>query len=386
MSVGNSASGGHSRSKIALLTAVLVVAMFMAVPVAVAYDSDAYTDGETGYTVTFTDKADDSELTQLGTTKSSVVNSAAGSVMGVFNFEFYTFKSTVDNIGTFEYTTADGAMVKGKTRTVLSATDLEVKGLKVTYTATSQTDMFDIDDSNTAKEKAMAEAMAAYFGTDKLSPGDTLVLEVSGRIEGALWFENNYADMNETQCLLEKRTSKISEVNKTEATLTFTPNGGIAKSITMKCDTMIGGSGTSTYDYGKPLSEVKAGDKVTVKEDVDSMNNDLSIKATIGDKDYYIDDLKPEGDDEDTYQQTVSIVLQSDIAIPDYMVEEIASFADTDNVKFDKSYSAAKSEFDSVYDDGFPAKKSKLPLIIGGVVAAVVIIGIVAFFIIRKKA
>jgi hypothetical protein len=51
-----------------------------------------------------------------------------------------------------------------------------------------------------------------------------------------------------------------------------------------------------------------------------------------------------------------------------------------------KSFNDAQSSYNDIQKKVDGEKKSNLPLIIGGVVAAVVIIGIVAFFIIRKRA
>ena len=128
------------------------------------------------------------------------------------------------------------------------------------------------------------------------------------------------------------------------------------------------------------------GDFYNVKTKFSTKSLSYSLKYTVGDDDYKVDDIESP-DTEVTVPAMAFAKDKSDVSVNASLKTFCDNPKDSDNVKTQVGYDKAESAYDSAVDEVSPAKKkTPVALIVVGVVAAVVVIGAVAFFVVKKKA
>ncbi len=383
-----SISRGKSPSPKHLIPAVVVVAAtLMAVPLSVAYDSHAFTDGEIGYVV----------RANAGVTYEELTDSKLGTDSNYTFFAFLIFSSggcfntgflSPSNIerGIKQYEQGAAGKVDGKSTTTLDALILKTEGTKYTFDITSNSEMIVVESEMTDKYKAVIDAIKAYFGTSTLSPGDRL--EISGDMQYIIAnkLTRTLIERNDTECVIGSEEGQTYLLREFKQTITYTPNGGQAKSITYTAKETANQVFTNTYDYKKPLSEVVGGsDEVTITPEYETDVHDCSIRYHVDGQEYVIDDAVFEKTG--THEAIAGVSISENIKVSDSAIAKINSFADTEHLRYEKGYSAADSMFESVCSADDPAdEKPNLLLMIAGIVAGVVVIGVIAFFVIRRRA
>ena len=372
-----------------ILAALAVAAMFTALPFAATFDSDAYTDGQAGYVTRTSDKITDAEITATGISKNQMLSNPVNTILnaGGFSDETYYWNLTVAG-GTYNYEITDGTKIDGKELTTFgSQRTSDINGAKVTVTFYSTTALLADPDYATPKDAQVIEALADFFGTSVAHAGDTLEISFDGSSIAAYKDSVKYADRDSTTCLVTSGRSEMASSDDLEATVTFTPSGGTAKSITVSFSESYSFVTTADYDYGKDLASVNAGDKVTVNWKMKSSSISYSQKVTVDGKTYKVDDLETSGPNSWSESDTADVVNQEYVRVDPSYTAYIDGLTDSDNVKYSKGYDAAESQYDDDFSDASPAKaKNYMPFIVGGIVVLLLAGFVAAMVLVKKKA
>jgi len=372
-----------------MLTAVFVVAMFMAVPLSVTFDSDAdYGSGEAGYTVEFTEKASAAELEDIDTSVLEIAGDVAENIAESIGFSVWDMEVTAGTMETFTYKGSMGQKAGSGKLTAISSKDVDATKLSVTFTADSDSPLFSGTEYTTPKQKETMDAIIAYFGTSTVHAGDKLVITAdSVRSVSSERQDYEYGSRNDSQCYETSHIDTYGQLMDTKAVITYKPVSGAEKSITIDLDVQSLSEVDVTYNYAKDLKDVTPGEMVNITIKGVPKTLSYSFKVTVGDTDYRIDDIESD-DGESSASVPVYPRDKTSIAVePTFKV-----FCDTvkgsENVTVEVGYDKAESSYDSAVDDiSTTSKKTNLvPIIIGVVVAVVVIGGIAAFVIVKKKA
>ena len=370
-----------------ILAALAVAAMFAALPFAVAFDSEAYTDGEAGYVVKSSDKITDAEELASGMSKESMLSDAFGFVLDAAGFSesTYFWDLTVSE-GTFSYESSSGQKVDGKEYTTFASTRIaDAKGVKGTYSFSYTTALLEDPDYATPDEAKVINAVAELFGTSTAHSGDMLEVTFDGGCISAFKSTSSYEDMNSTECLMGSGTMESASSADLDATITFTPSGGTPRSISVSFSVNSKTAVTADYDYGKDLSEVKAGDQVTIKCKLKSNSASYSQKVTVDGTSYKVDDLEDDMPSSWTEYDTADVRTQEYVRVEPTFTAYIDGLTDSDNVKYSKGYDAAESQYGDDFSDASPAKaKNYLPFVVGGIIF-LILVGVAAAMILVKK-
>ncbi len=372
-----------------MLTAVLVVAMFMAVPLSVTFDSDAdYGSGEAGYTVEFTEKASAAELEDIDTSVLEIAVDVASDIAGSIGFRVGDMELTAGTMETFTYKGSMGQKAGSGKLTAISSKDVDATKLSVTFTADSDSPLFSGTEYTTPKQKETMDAIIDYFGTSTAHAGDKLVITAdSVRSVNSERQDYEYGSRNESQCYETSHIDTYGQLMDTKAVITYKPVSGAEKSITLDLDVQSLSEVDVTYNYAKDLKDVAPGDKanITIKGVPKTLS--YSFKVTVGDTDYRIDDIESD-DGESSASLPVYPRDKTSIAVETSFKEFCDTVKGSENVTVEVGYDKAESSYNSAVDDVSTTSKKKtnlVPIIIGVVVAVVVIGGIAAFVIVKKK-
>ena len=386
MTVDNSTSGGSSR-RIIVSAAVLVVAMFMAVPLAVAYDSDAaYGNGDAGYTLETNEKASAAELTAVGLSKEQILEFGGSAIAESVGFDVTDMTSS-PTAETFTFKKSAGEKADSGTMTSVTSMELEATKLSVTFTAQFDEPMFP-DAADTSPKMAEAiNAIKAYFQKSTFTTGDRIIVST----DSVKFIDTDkkmitYGDKDETKCLETSSVDTDGFLLDTKAVITYKPVTGAERSITVDVSAESINEINCTDEYAKDLKDVSDGDFYNVKTKFSTKSLSYSLKYTVGDNDYKVDDIES-ADTEVTVPAMAFAKDKSDVSVNASLKTFCDNLKDSDNVKTQVGYDKAESAYDSAVDEVSPAKKkTPVALIVVGVVAAVVVIGAVAFFVVKKKA
>ena len=370
----------------AMVAAILVAAVMLTVPLSIAIDSDAaYTEAEKGYSVKMT-KPTATELTAFGETEKSVMFDGLGelNLNGIINYSvFGTMSTATVTSDTFSNDFAAGESVASGSKTTISSSVFSAKNVKYTIPVTAAgklTKAITLD--TTEKEKAVIEAINAYFG-ENVAVGDKIVITGDIYASEATKTVDEYAAVGNDNCTMSKGTTNIYEVSDTSITIELIKSGDESgKQIKYVADGKSSVEMTTKFEYDKDYSELTPGYPGTMKTSYSvSTSGDAYFK--IDGTNYSLEeDSDPEGWE---LPCLAAIVDQSSIVISAELTTTIAALpASSDNISVEKDYADAESAFNSVKSDATGGGSNML-LIIIAIVIAVIVIGVIVFFIIKKK-
>ena len=383
--------GRKSRKIMTVMAAVVAVAMMLAVPIFVAVDSDAaFTNDNAGYNIELKDPTD-AQLTKVGEDKTDCLMSTVESEMEIFNTNAITgvFGAPTATASSFELTDSLGMKTTDDNKIIIiTVRNIKATDVKITMDVVKDGKLISPSQLGwTDKQKAAADAIAAYIGAD-VKTGDKV--EITGTIkqEAATQTESTLKHLEGNNCVMSKNVSSSFAVIDIDLTLKLIPKDGEAKEIKL----VESGKGTqaleSTYDYKE--DDVKVGTKYDLTYSyTDASSGDVYYK--VDGKEYSLkEDREVPDDQKDVAVTSEDIVAESSFA---YMIDAVkvkaaALPASEDGMKVDKTYDAAQSSFDNVVMDAVGNDLLKLILIIGGVILGIIvliIILIIVLVVLKKK-
>ena len=379
-------TGGRTSRRIIALSAVLAVAMFFTMPLAVAVGSDAdYGTGDAGYTLEFDEKATNDELARVEQSRNDIGYNIGEEIAAAAGIDLTNLYVTDVSMDTLKCEVSKGEKVESGKVTGITSDSYDVKKFSVTLKSDLTTSMFDEDTISTKMLEAI-NAIKAYFGTNSFHSGDTVTITAES-VSMIVADEqiSEYGEKNDTQCLQSGQTNTNCAKLITKATIAYKPAGGTEKSITVDVNTHSEIEMVYTYVYGKDLKDVNNYDAITVKMKYTPKSFDYSLKITVDGTDYKVDDIKAV--EEEMSSPAIAIVKEkSDVKVITGLKTFCDKLNDSENVKTTVGYDKAMSEYNSAVDDVSPSGGgNNIVLIVVIVVVILAVIGGVAFFIIKKK-
>ena len=385
MTAKNSTSGRSSRRIIAL-SAVLAVAMFFTVPLAVAVGSDAdYGTGEAGYTLEFDEKATNIELAKVKQSRNDIGGNIGEEIAAAAGIDLTNLYVTNVSMDSLKCEVSKGEKVESGKVTGITSDSYDVKKFSVTLKSDLTTTMFDEDTISTKMLEAIS-AIKTYFGTSSFHDGDTVTITAES-VSMIVTSEQitEYGDKNDTECLQTGATTKNAEKLITKADITYKPAGGTGKTITVDVDARTEFKMVYTNVYAKDLKDVEYGDFFTEKMKYTPESFSYSLKITVNGTDYKVDDIKAV---EEELSGTLMAVVKekSSIEVTPSLKTFCDDLKDSENVKTGVGYDKAMSEYNSATGDVSPSGGGpNIVLVVVIVVVILAVIGGVAFFVIKKK-
>ena len=374
-------------SKLKTAAAVLVAAFMLVTPLAVTFDSDAeIAEAEAGYSSEGTNEATDAQLLAAGlATRNAAITGNLFTLLTVFNLLPVT---AVTDAESFTVYSAEGEQYGDSFARKLSTTGSDVKNITATFTFTADCKLVVVDPSDIESSEGLkeaADAIKAYLGED-VKTGDKLVVKGDASMYYATERRTDFAYIDDTSAVATKDTETSYNVMSSDFTIELIKSGETeGKSIKMNASISGSDVETTTYTYAKEIKDLKPGDECSyvTHYDADISSDEMTFK--VDGKNY---DVKPKDTphEDEKGNEPVDIKTVSNIKVSDSLQNKVDTYTGSDHATVKKSFDDAQSSYDDIQKKVDGEKKSKLPLIIGGVAAAVVIIGIVAFFVVRKRA
>ena len=361
-----------------VLLAVAVVMCMSAVPFAVSSESDALTAGSDGYVLRIGAEATGDELSNVSMDEFDFGLSYWMSIFSDMGFREPGNVPNKINIGTHSLNDAEGQSISGNTINYVNASEFDYKNAKFTYNSASGNIL---DSVFAEKYPDFASAVTTYLGKSAYESGDVVV--ISGNISGSTAYKTSYqwADVNDTKCVSTSYTYTSGHICKADVTYTLNPDTENQKTITFKIDSKSYGSAKVSLTYDKEISELVNGD--TCHYNIDSHENSYSgsTTASVNGTDYALGDYIGEQTPSDG---TVTLVEKEYLVVDDYS-SFLKDKSATDHVSFDVGYGAAEKLANKVFDDTKGGSDFLRNILIVGGVAAVAVIGILAFLVLRKR-
>ena len=384
---GNRSAGSHSRRFMTVLAAAFIIAMMLAVPIMVSYDSDAaINEGEAGYSIDMVNPTDE-EIDKYGVmTKASDIVTEARFVIGIFNK--FAFESPVVTADSYSSKYAHGMKLYSDAVKDINSEIVDAQGVTITYTADSNGSLLYDEYTYDEDYQAAMKAIKQYLG-DEVAVGD--VLKITGKVK------TEYSAENVGHLAVVKDGVKVAKsgdntqyfVTDIDVTIAFT-HGGETKTITATSNFRFMMERPVEYDYhGVAYSDLTSTSKCTIKYGPDTysfMKGDVTYKVNGDDHsaEYTLTPLAP-------YETTATLLTDDmlNATLADLKAEAAAIPAGTANVTIGREYSDAESAFDEVVVDVAVDDLAKLLLIIGAVVIGIIVLLVVVIIVIvvvmRKK-
>ncbi len=384
---GNSSAGSRSRRFMTVLAAAFIIAMMLAVPIMVSYDSDAaINEGEAGYCIDMVNPTDE-EIDKYGVmTKASDIVTEARFVIGIFNK--FAFESPVVTADSYSSKYAHGMKLYSDAVKDINSEIVDAQGVTITYTADSNGSLLYDEYTYDEDYQAAMKAIKKYFGDD-VAIGD--ILKITGKVK------TEYSAENVGHLAVVKDGVKVAKsgenaqyfVTDLDLTIEFT-HGGETKTITATSDFKFKMERDIEYDYhGTAYTDLTDTSPCTIRYGPDTytdMDGDVTYRVD-GDKysaEYTLTPLSPYDTKatlytDDMLNSTLSDLKKEAAAIP----------AGAANVTIGREYSDAESAFDEVVIDVAIDDLAKMLLIIGAVVIGIIVLLVVVIIVIvvvaRKK-
>ncbi len=372
-------TGRKARKILTIMAAVFAVAMMLAAPLIVAVDTDAdLTKDEQGYCVTYTNPTKDQmpDLIKIG-----LVMDALMSDMVFFNVDIFEDVAISDDPITIKM--AKGDKIDSDTDKLIM--DEEVSADKITITITATEDGTLIDPYVEYMPKVFQDAAAAIKAVmgNEVKAGDVVKITGSLNVKMASQGETKYNLINDSFCVVDKRTSSAYYVKNNDLTLSF--KHGSAEEVSIKLYSNLKGMYGDELTYEYESTPIELGTKYTVKDKVSTLNVTGDTYYTVKDKDYtVVSEPLPAPDRQDAVKVS-DLHKQSSITTQEVKDEIALLPAAADNITVDKTYGGAESAFDSVVMDAIGNDILKIVLIIVGVVVAVIILIIILIVVLLVK-
>ena len=361
-----------------VLLAIAVVMCMSAGPFAVSSESDALTAGSDGYVLRIGTEATDDELTNVDMDE---FDFGMSYWMGIFTDMGFNEPGNIPNninIGSHSLNDAVGQSNSGNTSNYVDACEFDYKNAKFTYNSASGNIL---DSVFAEKYPDFASAVTAYLGKSAYETGDVVV--ISGNMSGSSALKTSYqwADVNDTQVVSTGYSIVSGQTCKADVTYTLNPDTENKKTITFKIDSKSYSNAKVSITYDKEISELVNGD--TCHYNIDSHENSYSgsTTASVNGTDYALGDYI---DEQTSYDGTATVVEKEYLVVDDYS-SFLKDKSATDHVGFDIGYGAAEKLANKVFDDAKGGTDFIKYILIAGVVAAIAILAVLAFFVLRKK-
>lgn len=384
----------HDRSAVKCCIAVLCVLAMAAttfVPLFDSASSDAFADGEVGYTVEILDGVTDAEFAGLpGGSKEARIESMLTDSMalpGASAIMLDLSPATASEVSStyFSYALAFGEKVSNTDVSEFESGRVAIDGASAKFTFTGTSDMFvDSPAYMNPSQKDVYDAVVGYFGDSQFKNGDVVVVTGNVHVSFATKASDHYERTQGSMCVVTKKTADNAMDLSYSLKYSFT-RADVTKEITMSSH--ISGYGPIVYDYSylKEFSLLTAADfaRVTVTNNLRMTAESLAY--TVGEKTYAIDI-----EDEDmptVYDKAIDI--RNSVTDPDFTVTPVPmaykQFKNTDHIKVSTSYSDAEHMYNRIYNEAADDFNLLYTALI-----AVLVIGVLAGFayymlIVKKK-
>ena len=379
-----SSSGTSSRSKITVIAAVFVVAVMMAVPVAVSFDSDAgAVPNEIGYSFEMTNPTDQ-ELNDFGVNKQEYTMMMVGEILDKYCNDAIYGVPTV-TIGAFSYEESEGDQVKATSQRTIWTRVMQSEDVNIELPVTTAGKIVTTNTNGMkAEDYAIVKAIDGYLGSAAV--GDKIVITGYIKLKMAMEETDNYKGLNVAKLVLSENKTVTYASMDCDLTVKLVKSGQTdGKSIDVVVDQSAVMTSTYSYEYQDPVAEITGTTVCFITNDVsEKMSGKAFVKVDGKEYDMADEDAAlPDAPEEST--AAFSMKEAGEITVSGALQAAInALHQSTDNVTVGMEYSDASSAFSDVKNDVDPEKRSVLPFIIAGV-AVVVIIGVAAVVISKKK-
>ena len=377
---------GRSSCRIVALSAILAVAMFFTLPLAVAVGSDAdYGTGEAGYTLEFSEKASEAELLKVDTSYVQIAEIVGLEIASSAGLDLRDLYATEQSMKTLKSEVSKGEKVESGKATSVTSQSYDITDFKVVLTSDVATVIID-DMGASPKMTEAINAIKTFFGTDTFSPGDMITITAdSVKYVGATEQNAEYGEKNDTQCLQTSQKNVDNEKIVTKATIAYKPLAGESKSITVDVDAKSIDETTYNYVYGKDLKDVNNYDSIKVKMKMVPKSLSYNLKISVNDTDYKVDDILSETVEMES--PSIAIVKdKTDIKVNTALKTFCDNLKDSENVTTQVGYDKAESMYDSAANEVSSSGGGvNIVLIVVIVIVVIAVIGAIAFFIIKKK-
>ena len=368
-------SGNGARRKAAIASiAVLMAVCMLSLPFSVSFDSDAVQTGSDGYAVRISADADHDELINIGYDE--------------FNFIYVDWEDALDMVGmivgipstitmgSHSLNDSEGSSFFGQKYTYLYATEYDYRNITFTYNSLS-TKIIDV--MFAAQYPEYASAVETFFGKTSYGAGD--ILKITGDISGTHAYKETvqYESASGGKYLSTNETYAKSCSVKADLTVTFTPDGGEAKTITLHLDANAYCNEDYTMNYGKNLSEVTAGDKVQSELSSHQMGFTGTNTVTVDGTDYSLGQFIGEPKD---HERNVDLCDSEDL-LYDTLSDFLDGKSPTSHISFNKGYAAAENQYNKLSGQSNGGELNII--LIAGAGAAIAAVAVAALFLMRKK-
>lgn len=260
----------------------------------------------------------------------------------------------------------------------MSVEIIKATGIKLVLTANKDGNLIG---SNTDGFEDICEALKEFFGSE-IKKGDKITL--TGKGESSMAYSNDvqFASVNDKSSVVKSGSVTVNAILDCGIEMELVRAGSNdGKSITITSDIRLLGTQPSTYDYhGKEYSDLKEGDKCTIKTGDMAVTSTGSFKYKIDGKDY-TRGFSEKGNES---EQLVYIMDNEQITCDD-LKNTIKSIPDgSGNVSVGKEYKDFKDAYDEIVVK-VVAKKALSILLIGLLVLAAIVAVVVIALLLRKK-
>ena len=361
-----------------VLLAIAVVMCMSAVPFAVSSESDALTAGSDGYVLRIGAEATGDELSNVGMDEFDFGMSYWMSIFSDMGFREPGNLPNNINIGSHSLNDAVGNSISGNTSNYVDACEFDYKNAKFTYNSASGNIL---DSVFAEKYPDFASAVTTYLGKSAYEAGDVVV--ISGNMSGSSALKTSYqwADVNDTQVVSTGYSIVSGQISKADVTYTINPDTENQKTITFKIDSKSYGNAKVSITYDKKISELVDGDTCHYNFDSTETSYSGSTTASVNGTEYALGEYIRQATPSDG---TATVVEKEDLIVDDYS-SFLKGKSATDHVSFDIGYGAAEKMANKVFDDAKGGTDFIKYILIAGAVAAIAILAVLAFFVLRKK-
>ena len=367
-------SGGYHGRKGTIVTLAVAVCM-LSVSLFVSSDTDAYATGSDGYVIRIGADADSSELDEFGYDEYGFYNAEWDAILRMTGIRIYIGEPPI--FGSHSLTLSVGSSLFGMKSTHIYSEELDFRNVRFVYNDLTGNI---INPDFAAVYPEYTAAVNSYFGKSAYATGDELKITGNIRSSDAYKETYQYTTASGNNCLLTSESFTDAYNTTADVTFTFTPNGGVAKSITAHIDCKSYLSYDTVWDYGKSLSEVAEDDPVYVDVQSYEMMFMGSITVTVGDDEYSLGQFL---DTPTSSYQDADLVDENTLEYDDHLSDFLNGKSPTSHISFSTGYSAADNHYNKIIGQ-FKGDESNITLIaVAG--AAIAVVAVAALLLMRKK-
>ncbi len=342
---GPSCHGSRAKIAMAVFTAMVMIA---AVPLSASSDSEAFTDGEVGYTVEIREGATDGELSALGYSTSSMLMDVVGFVCPIFD-DYWIHGETVGveaSAGTYTFKEGSGSVMSDGLLTGYRVESSSFDGFSMKYTFDDTYYAFasELNDG----QVTVATQIYKYLDLDEgwLNKGDTIEFTGDCSFRRAGQNASAWGMVNDTQCVETREYSTEYLSLSYNVTAEYVSESSLtSKKITLKGSNEWIYDREETAEFASDLSDLSPGDEYTCRVSYSDDRMERSDHVVMGSKDMeYQRTVHGEGFDYTLNAEfTDASTVTAEVVIPD--AESSA------NTTVDKTYSAFSDAYDDTVDE-----------------------------------